>query len=502
MKVVENIFSICPACFKEGKIQKITARIIEEDEKIWITKNCQDHGSFKEIYFDDVNLYKKWMKYKVTGNSISEVKTRLFDDPELYEKHTSQTMLTNLVVTNRCNQMCTYCFTNARATEYVYEPTLEQLKDLMQQTRDEKPIGSHALQITGGEPTLRDDLFDIIRMAKEVGFTHVQLQTNGMKLAESADYCQRLKTEKVNSVYLSFSGLTETTNPQLQQNKKAIENLRKASLNTVLVPVLIGDKNSHEAGKIIRFAIDNIDVVRGLHFQPISFCSITAKVNDDERKLQRVGYFRILESIEEEFQGMISRDDFYPVSFVFPIFNLIEKMTYEPQIKYTVHPGCGGSTFIFMDGEKPVPITRFVDVEADMKFLTKQSKKKGPLRKLRIASAFIRNINTFIDYKKAPQGFDSKKIFKDATIHGSKYALRDFYYKGLFIGFMGYMDPWNMNLDRLQRCVVHCPTFEGIIPFCTYSGLGYGKKIEKKYSIPAKDWEKKTGRLLKDDLVF
>ena len=63
----------------------------------------------------------------------------------------------------------------------------------MHQTRDEKPIGSKSLQITGGEPTLRGDFFDIIRMAKEIGFSHIQVHTNGLKLAESIDYCQTSK---------------------------------------------------------------------------------------------------------------------------------------------------------------------------------------------------------------------------------------------------------------------------------------------------------------------
>jgi uncharacterized radical SAM superfamily Fe-S cluster-containing enzyme len=65
---------------------------------------------------------------------------------------------------------------------------------------------------------------------------------------------------------------------------------------------------------------------------------------------------------------------------------------------------------------------------------------------------------------------------------------------------MWYQDAWNLNIDRLKRCVIHCATFEGIVPFCSYSGLGYGEKIHKKYSITIEEWEKKTGRRLEDDL--
>ena len=65
---------------------------------------------------------------------------------------------------------------------------------------------------------------------------------------------------------------------------------------------------------------------------------------------------------------------------------------------------------------------------------------------------------------------------------------------------MWFQDAWNLNIDRLQRCVIHYTTFEGIVPFCAYNGLGYGDRIREKHSISIKEWEKKTGRKMKDDL--
>jgi hypothetical protein len=389
---------------------------------------------------------------------------------------------------------------NAGATGYVYEPSLEQIRGLMLQARELKPIGSKAIQITGGEPTIRDDLFDIVRMAKEVGFSHVQINTNGLRLAESAEYCRRLKEEKVNTVYMSFDGLTPDTNPWIDENLKAIENLRKANLKVVLVPVLIGDKNLGEAGKIVRFAIDNMDIVRGVNFQPISFCGRVTKIKDEKREKQRVDYVRMMEVIEKEFNGEISRDDFYPVSFVFPISKLIELLKGETQVEFTAHPGCGGATYIFVEDGKPVPITRFLDVEALLEFVNQQCKITGPLKKLRVGSAFLKNIDRFVDKEKAPKGFDLKQILKDAALGGSYDSLRAFHYKSLFVGSMWFQDAWNLNVDRLQRCVIHYTTFEGLVPFCSYNGLGYGEKIREKYSIPIKEWERKTGKKIKDDL--
>jgi len=500
MKELEKTSSVCPACYQEGKIHKINAKIVEEDKKVYITKTCKKHGSFKDIYFGDVDLYNKWIKYEVTGTDSPDVKTKVFDEPALYTTHKSQSVLTNLLVTNRCNLRCSYCFMNAGASGVVYEPTLEQIKELLTQARNERPMGSKAIQITGGEPTIRDDLLDIVKMAKDSGFSHVQVNTNGLKLAESVEYCKKLKEGKVNTVYMSFDGVTKETNPWIDFNKKAIENLRKANLKCVLVPVLIGGKNVHETGKIIKFALDNMDIVRGVNFQPISFCGRITKIKDEKRDEQRVDYVRMMEAIEKEFNGQISRDDFYPVPFVFPISRLIELLKGEKQVEFTAHPGCGGATYIFYEDGKPLPVTRFIDVETMLKFIDEQSKIKGPLKKIRIASAFLKNVDKFVDYDKAPKGFDLKKLLKDAAIGGSYDSLRGFHYKSLFVGSMWFQDAFNLNVNRLERCVIHYTTEEGIVPFCTYNGLGIGDKIREKHSVPIKEWEKKTGRKMRDDL--
>lgn len=501
MKELEQTTSVCPACYQQGKINKIDACIVEDDGKVYITKTCEEHGSFKDIYFSDAALYKKWIQFKVDGPGVPDVKTHVFDEPDLYDQHLSQSVLTNLLVTNRCNLRCSYCFMNAGSSGCVYEPTLDQIKGLLLQARNEKPMGSKAIQITGGEPTVREDLFDIVRMAKEVGFSHIQLNTNGIKLAESVEYCQRLKDEKVNTVYMSFDGVTKKTNPWIEQNKKAIENMRQVNLKMVLVPVLIGGKNLHETGKIVRFAFDNMDIVRGINFQPISFCGRVTKIRDEKRDKERVDYVRMMAEIEKEFDGKISREDFYPVPFVYPVSKLIEMLKGETQVEFTAHPGCGGATYVFQDDNgDPLPVTRFIDVEKLLAFINQESEIKGPLKKVRIAASFMKHLNDFVDQEHAPHGFDLKKLVKDAALGGSYDSLRGFHYKSLFVGSMWFQDAFNLNVDRLQRCVIHYTTLEGIVPFCAYNGLGIGDKIREKHAIPIKEWEKQTGKNIKDDL--
>lgn len=500
MKELEKTESVCPECFKEGKIKKVDAQIIEEDGKIWITKECPKHGSFKSIIFSDASIYHKWMKYEVTGEKVPDVKRSLFSDSDLYPVHLSQTVLTNLMLTNRCNLRCSYCFMNAGAAGYVYEPSLDQIREMMRLTREEKPVPSRAIQLTGGEPTIRDDLFEVIKMAKDMGFSHIQLNTNGIKLAESVEYCRKIKEAGVNTVYLSFDGVSKEINPWIEQNKKAVENLRGGGITSiVLVPVAM-KRNIHEFADIVKYAVENVDVVRGVNFQPIAFAGRPQNVSEKYRKRERTDYVDMIEALEKGLEGQIKKEDFYPVPFVHPISKIIESLTGEKQVEFTASPMCGGATYVFIENGKMIPITRFVDVEGLMEFIKQQSKKSGPFKKTRMGASFLRNISKFIDKEKAPEGLNLTRLLMKTMTGGSYNSLKEFQYNSLYIGSMWFQDIWNLNIERLKRCVIHYITPEGIVPFCAYNGLGYGDKIREKHSISIKEWEEKTGKKLKDDL--
>ena len=134
-----------------------------------------------------------------------------------------------------------------------------------------------------------------------------------------------------------------------------------------------------------------------------------------------------------------------------------------------------------------------------MKFIDKAAKTRGMAKKAKIALSAIRNIPKFIDAKNAPKGFDAKSLIFSAVAGGSYRSIGSFHHKSLYIGSMWFQDVWNLNIARLERCVIHCATPEGIVPFCAYNGLGYGAKIEKRHGIALSEWEK-SGAKMKDDL--
>ena len=144
-------------------------------------------------YWSDPEMYHRFDTYDAVGNGIANPQNP--GAPEnscptacgLCNNHHSQTLLANIDLTNRCNLDCDFCFANARACGFIYEPGFDDIVRMLQVLRDEKPVPAPAVQFSGGEPTMRKDLADIIRKAKEMGFPQVQIATNGVKLATEPD---------------------------------------------------------------------------------------------------------------------------------------------------------------------------------------------------------------------------------------------------------------------------------------------------------------------------
>ena len=183
------------------------------------------------------------------------------------------TLLGNIDITNRCNLSCPICF--ADAGDGQEEPTLDQVRAMMENLRSERPVPCPAVQLSGGEPALREDLPQIVELARELGFAQIQVATNGLKLASSPEFCQALVQSGLSTVYLQFDGVTPEPYiamrglDLLSVKEKAIENLRTAGQNSiVLVPTLAKGVNDDQVGDIVRFASNNLDIVKGINFQP------------------------------------------------------------------------------------------------------------------------------------------------------------------------------------------------------------------------------------------
>ena len=375
---IKNTKSLCPECGRP-----VDAEVYDEGGKVYIKKTCSVHGEFINTYWNDVETYDRVKDYEP---SITSVENPSVDDIStcpsncgLCSKHETSTVLGLIDVTNRCNLKCPVCFANAAASGRLFEPTQDEIRQMLKNLRSLKPHPTPAVQYAGGEPTVRKDIVELVKMAKDEGFTHVQIATNGLKLAMKENLAKELKDAGLNTVYLAFDGVTPEPyinnrgRDLLPYKLDAIENCRKAGLGIVLVPTLIKGVNDHQVGDIIKFAFDHNENIYGVNFQPVSFAGRTPS---DQVEKQRITIPDFIQIIEDQTDGDVKTTDFYPPSSVEPIAKFIGALEGgEPTVTLNCHQHCGIATYVFREKtegsgkDKLIPINDFIDVDGLFKKL-------------------------------------------------------------------------------------------------------------------------------------
>jgi uncharacterized radical SAM superfamily Fe-S cluster-containing enzyme len=486
MKDIKPTRSICPECLKA-----IDATIFEDDGKVFIKKECPEHGAFQELYWSDYDQYVRAEKFRFDGEGVSNPRTEKKNgcpyDCGICPEHKSHTALAIIDVTNRCNLTCPICFANAAAAGYVYEPTKEQITGMLENLRANKPVPATALQFSGGEPTIRKDLFDFIRKAKELGFSHVEINTNGLRLSQSVDYCRDLKAAGASTIYLQFDGLTPDVYKfirgvdLLDIKMKAIENLRAAGFNSiVLVVTLVKGVNDHQLGDIINFAVKNFDVVRCINVQPVSLCG---RLPQTEREKMRITIPDFMKKVEEQTNGTVKVSDFFPVPSVAIVSKAIGALKGRRYLEFTAHPHCGMATYLFIENDQIKPITQLANVEKFFESMKNVYTKASEGHKTR---AYLSLLGSLRHVKLSFM----RKLLPIVT-KGDYKSLGDLQRQSLLLTSMHFMDPYNFDLERVQRCLIHYAVPDGrIIPFCTMNSI-HRTEVEKKLGVPIKEWKDK-----------
>ena len=516
--------SLCPECCKI-----LDATVFDKDGVVMMEKECPEHGHFEDIYFSDTELYMRMESFAHDGvgveNPYNPNARECPTDCGLCQMHKSHTVLANLDLTNRCNLKCPICFANANASGYIVEPSFDEVVEMLATLRRNRPVPTPSVQFAGGEPTVYPYFFEAVQAAKELGFAQIQVATNGVLMAEREGFTQGMVDAGVHTVYLQFDGFDDEMykevrgRPMLDIKMRAIQSVRdaKPNMSICLVPTLINTVNDDIVGDIINFAIENVDVIHAVNFQPVAF---TGRIDKTELAQKRFTLADLVNRSVEQ-TDYLKREHYFPVPSVSVLSELASVFQNDPKVAFTSHPHCGLATFIFVASDgTPIPINEFVDVP---RLLEDVEKAAENIENAKIKSAakvkllkFKLQEGKYINKKRSPDGIGMAELLAAFYEEADKKALANFAWHSIMVGGMHFQDRYNYDIERVKRCVIHYAVPDGrIIPFCAYnSGPVFRDEIERKYAMSNEEYKRfrereeelmaerrRTGRLISPEVL-
>lgn len=440
MSIKREIFetsSLCPEC-----LNLIAAKIIEENDNTYIVKKCKNHGEFKTILWRGKNKIDQWINVKNRAfikNPTTQIANGCPYDCGLCSDHRQTTCTALIEVTNDCNMYCNFCFASAKDKKII-EPNLSEVEFYFSRILEQSGVCN--IQISGGEPTLRDDLKEIIKIGKNKGFDFIQVNTNGIRIGEDENYLKGLKEAGLSSVYLQFDGTEDEIFEKIRGRKllqtkiHAINNCVKYDIGVVLVPVIIPRINDSNIGEMIKFALNYTPTVRGIHFQPVSyFGRVGFKPTDDDR----ITLPEIMEKIENQTNGLVKADSLKPASCENSLCSF-------------------NGSFIYDENRTLKPVTKRENCcsgDCSCNETVVKDAREGAVR----AKKYISKNWKIAPITKKSMSLDSWDL-----------VLKELQTRTFSISGMAFQDVYNVDIERLRDCCIHVVNKEGkLIPFCIYN---------------------------------
>ena len=364
------------------------------------------------------------------------------DNPSLqrtdrFEPGGRKPLMAMVEVTNRCNMACPVCFSDARPTaaDVPIDKIAIYLKRLL--TVTETPI---PLQISGGEPTLRDDLPDIVALARKLGYRNIELITNGIRIGATPALLETLRDAGLTAVYLQFDGVKPDSSLTIRGRDmssirpQAVSAVRAAGLCCTLAVTVTRGVNDDEIGDIVKFGIANIDVVRAINFQAAA--RLTGRF-DLANYYRGYTLLELLDLIEA--QTGVGADTF--------------------RSEHLGHPGCNAMSPVFVVDGRLEPLFKYIDRDDLLGFL-------GNERREKILATFSGKKDFFFRYLCDPATW--KLIAKAAPIFGhNPYNVLKSNHLLLFA--KSFMERDGLDSERTAQCCYAITGEDGVFSFCAFN---------------------------------
>ena len=434
--------SICTTC-----LRKVEAKIVFQDERVYLHKRCREHGFERLLISTDIEYYKRSRLTLKPGQLPAKFNTPIKYgcpyDCGLCPDHEQHSCLTLVEITDACNLSCPICYAESGPHRQTHR-SMEQVEFMLDCVlRNEKE--PDIVQISGGEPTIHPQFFEILDAAKRrKAIKHLMVNTNGVRIAQEPDFAKRLKDYLPGfELYLQFDSLEEAPLRDLRGADlrrvriQALENLNRHNISTTLVVTVKKGSNDGELGRIIDFALQQ-PCVRGVTFQPIQ---AAGRLDNFDAARDRL-------TLSEVRQNILAQSDLFKPEDIIPV---------------PCHPDALAMGYALKLGAKAVPLTSMIDpkvllqgegntivYERDPRLRDHVFKLFSTSHSPESATASLKQLLCCLPLVQVPDAMTYDKVFRVLIIQ--------------------FMDAQNFDVRSVKKSCIHIVHPDGrIIPFDTFN---------------------------------
>jgi hypothetical protein len=452
--------STCPVC-----LELVNARIEVEDNKVHFRKFCPVHGESEALVSEDASYTLRCRQYALAGSRPLRTSAQLQrgcpEDCGLCPSHQQHTCHPIVEVTEACNLSCPICIAGHRHLGWLTPGRFAEIIDTLIAAEGRL----ENLTLSGGEPTLHPDFWQLVDLAKRREIQRVSVATNGLRLAEDSTFCARLAANDV-YVLLQWDGFDDEVylrlrgRPLWDIKQKALTNLADAGVAVQLIFVVARDINDDQLGRTVDLLLAQ-DHILSLVIQPLAM-PVHAKDRSFFAK-HRITVPGVIRELAAQTGGRLRMDDFFPL----PCPN----------------PECVSLTYLLrLEDGSHIPFPRFVEMERYLGVLS-QSATLEPDRQLEdslheiihqlwSANGEVPNSDLIAGALKRAL----TEIFRSSKDDSTKMAkASERQAKSIFIHH--YMDPDTFDLGRVMKCCHHYARPGGrIVPICAFNHFHRGQE--------------------------
>jgi 7,8-dihydro-6-hydroxymethylpterin dimethyltransferase len=433
--------SLCHFC-----LRKVEAKVVIENGHVYLHKWCPTHRFSKVLISTDADYYKLCRETLKPGQMPLKFNTPIRYgcpyDCGLCPDHEQHSCLTLIEVTDKCNLKCPICYSES-SPERGPHRSMEQIEfmlDSLVRNEGEPDV----VQISGGEPTIHPEFFQILDAAKRRPIKHLMVNTNGRRIAQDADFARRLADYMPGfEVYLQFDSLKSERLRELrgedltEVRRRALDRLNEYDISTTLVVTLKKGLNDDEIGSIIDFALKQ-KCVRGVTFQPIQIAGRLEQFDPAKDRL----------TLGEIRQQILKQSPLFKPADVVPV---------------PCHPDCLAMAYALKLGDEVVPLTSMIDpqvllhgqgntivYEHDPRVREKLFKLFSTSASPVSSASSLKQLLCCLPAVQAPDSIGYQNVFR--------------------IIIMQFLDAYNFDVRSVKKTCVHIAHPDGrIIPFDTYN---------------------------------